>query len=358
MSYNSRVLVCLSALLLSAPLLHAVRSSDDPDVVQYLNSLYDSVKDRTPRKLLGLNLLPSESWGFANIVRCFSNHCEGGQTTSQDIQLPSNQRLLQFDLSSLSTFEELMHAELVYKIADLDGHGTMSSESLQLNFYIEETSNNLSREFNLASQTSIRSDEWRGVTVPNSEIRKDHMLSVRVELQSGGGNDDLLDAALLQNIAMKLIVYTYDNVTAMGVGNDLANQTDDNESEQRTVSKRSTPSDEPSLEEMAQQTCRPQQRTLHYNDVFANHLILIQPSSQMLNFTFCYGLCDRPFDLDEYQKYSIHSKIISSLNVHPNLAPPCCIGTEIALSEIIYWNEREDILTMATFEHVTECGCR
>lgn len=54
---------------------HTPRSSPatDPDVVQYLTEVFNGVKG-SGRKPINeeLNLLPDESEGFANMVRCFS----------------------------------------------------------------------------------------------------------------------------------------------------------------------------------------------------------------------------------------------------------------------------------------------
>ncbi len=75
---SSRLLhisMCLS-LLLVAFAVHTPRSPPpltDPDIVQYLTEVFNGVKG-SGRKPINeeLNLLPDESEGFANMVRCFS----------------------------------------------------------------------------------------------------------------------------------------------------------------------------------------------------------------------------------------------------------------------------------------------
>lgn len=75
---SSRLLhisMCLS-LLLTAFAVHTPRSpppASDPDIVQYLTEVFNGVKG-SGRKPINeeLNLLPDESEGFANMVRCFS----------------------------------------------------------------------------------------------------------------------------------------------------------------------------------------------------------------------------------------------------------------------------------------------
>ena len=64
------------SLLLAAFAVHTPRSPppvSDPDIVQYLTEVFNGVKG-SGRKPINeeLNLLPDESEGFANMVRCFS----------------------------------------------------------------------------------------------------------------------------------------------------------------------------------------------------------------------------------------------------------------------------------------------
>ena len=72
---SSRMLhftMCLS-LLLAAFAVHTPPPITDPDIVQYLTEVFNGVKG-SGRKPINeeLNLLPDESEGFANMVRCFS----------------------------------------------------------------------------------------------------------------------------------------------------------------------------------------------------------------------------------------------------------------------------------------------
>lgn len=78
MATKSSILLRTTAylsLLLAVFAGHTPRSSptSDPDVVQYLTKVFDGVKG-SGRKPVNeeLNLLPDESEGFANMVRCFS----------------------------------------------------------------------------------------------------------------------------------------------------------------------------------------------------------------------------------------------------------------------------------------------
>lgn len=72
------IIMCLS-LMLAAFAVHSPRSrrspppATDPDMVQYLTEVFNGVKG-SGRKPINeeLNLLPDESEGFANMVRCFS----------------------------------------------------------------------------------------------------------------------------------------------------------------------------------------------------------------------------------------------------------------------------------------------
>lgn len=70
------IATCLSLLLAAFAVPHSPRSppsATNPDVVQYLTEVFNGVKG-SGRKPINeeLNLLPDESEGFANMVRCFS----------------------------------------------------------------------------------------------------------------------------------------------------------------------------------------------------------------------------------------------------------------------------------------------
>lgn len=70
------ITTCLSLLLAAFAVPHSPRSpppATDPDIVQYLTEVFNGVKG-SGRKPINeeLNLLPDESEGFANMVRCFS----------------------------------------------------------------------------------------------------------------------------------------------------------------------------------------------------------------------------------------------------------------------------------------------
>lgn len=79
-----RISTCLG-LILAVFAVHTPGSlpSTDPDVVDYLKEVFDGVKG-SGRKPINeeLNLLPNESEGFANMVRCFSADHLGEYSTN------------------------------------------------------------------------------------------------------------------------------------------------------------------------------------------------------------------------------------------------------------------------------------
>lgn len=340
----------------------------DPEMLHYLDTLYDQAKQLGRPLLNGeMNLLPKNTQGFANSVRCFSD------ISASSVQ--DNSRVLQFNLSSMGMGNKIVAIDLVLK--QTRGAPTLKTQLHEM--WGEEADLNLklldSGEYNGQWHTLHVQSAVDSVDSTSGERNYRLLLSV-----SGGKDDDKMEE-VLRRVKPMLLIYTNevnmtyesvdtstDRTTAASTRSKSSRQQHGGRGIRRRKSVGTAPNpassgpvnSQPSLAEMKKLHCRRQTRTMTFEQLGwpGTQFVVLTPHSAV--FSFCTGHCNQPIHPPSSGGstfYSNHAKIISL--GQPKLAgiAPCCVPMEISPIEVTYYSRFTRVIVMTSFPDVSSCGC-
>lgn len=194
------------------------------------------------------------------------------------------------------------------------------------------------------------------------------------EVDSESASENLI--TLLHSLHPFIAVYTYDPEVYEHLSGGAGNSRQSTESTHvgRTVSKRQvvTSQRDATLRsrsqgrqpyaELARQDCQ-----IHGVNTTVEELGWLSPNYDVImpysvNFTFCYGRCDRPLDVAVSHKYTTHARLLNLLK--PDLATaglaPCCVPSskpeDTTTVQIIFLNG--NVTQTTTMPSIKACTCQ
>ncbi len=192
------------------------------------------------------------------------------------------------------------------------------------------------------------------------------------EVDSDSASENLI--SLLHSLRPFIAVYTYDPEVYehLSGGGATANHQSRQNIEStthvgRTISKRQATRDatRPSrqrYDDLERQDCQ-----LHGVNTTVEQLGWLSPNYDVImpysvNFTFCYGRCNRPLDIAVSHKYTTHARILNLLK--PDLAreglAPCCVPSskpeDTTTVQIIFLNG--NVTQTTTMPSIKKCTCQ
>ena len=195
------------------------------------------------------------------------------------------------------------------------------------------------------------------------------------DINSGSASENLI--TLLHSLHPFIAVYTYDPEVyehLSGGGATASNSKHSTESTHvgRTISKRqvATSQEDATLRsrsrqryaDLANQDCQ-----LHGVNTTVEELGWLSPNYEVImpysvNFTFCYGRCNRPLDVANSHKYTTHARLLNLLK--PDLAAaglaPCCVPSskpeDTTTVQIIFLNG--NVTQTTTMPSIKSCTCQ
>ena len=191
------------------------------------------------------------------------------------------------------------------------------------------------------------------------------------DIDSDSASENLI--SLLHSLHPFIAVYTYDPEVYEHLSGGGATPGHDKQSTEsphvgRTISKRQTtrdatrPSSRQRYADLERQDCQ-----LHRVNTTVEQLGWLSPNYDVImpysvNFTFCYGRCNRPLDIAVSHKYTSHARILNLLK--PDLAreglAPCCVPSskpeDTTTVQIIFLNG--NVTQTTTMPSIKKCTCQ
>ena len=273
---------------------------------------------------------------------------ETQRTNRGGCELPANKRELKFNLSSFMPSEKVVALELLIEVPEAN---STPLQGYNITFY--EFQHESSEWGFLATHPIIynTSAEWLTfnlINVNHSDIPVRENYRLKIELTGKNLPPDAELISLLDNLAFKLVTFTYDNqslehlAVPSGMG-EAANK-----------KKRAAPT---RLQTLAMQECSVQFHLSSYRELGwpGSDVHVITPTNA--NFSFCHGHCNSPYG-DNHQIYTGHAQITEFLNLsgERRTPPPCCTPTKLIPENLIYM--RDTIISMTYVQSVESCGCQ
>ena len=307
---------------------------------------------------------------------------EAGTTRAQ-----TNKIILSFHLYGLEHSDKVVSVRVVFKHITSLPHFRATAYELKDNGFLIKLDSQVSDDgwVDLEVQDIFEPHKKEksnmkgsGSKSGNSKLPMDteHMVVLELtDLDSESASENLI--TLLHSLNPFIAVYTYDPEVyehLSGGGSAIAANRRQTETTQvgRTISKRqvATRQGDTTLRsrstqryaDLAQRNCQ-----IHGVNTTVEELGWLSPNYEVIrpytvNFTFCYGRCDRPLDLGTSHKYTTHARILNLLK--PDLAAaglaPCCVPSskpeDTTSVQIIFLNG--NVTQTTTMPKVKSCICQ
>ena len=303
-------------------------------------------------------------------------------STTTDIGAPSvmdDFRTLQFNLSSLSTADDIIAIDLVVKqLANVPAYKT------QLHEVIAGESEDAGTDLKLVHEGEHEGGAWHTIHVQNVVDSRDLFSGDRNYqlVLSLSSEQELPVGDVLHSIKPMLLVYTNDaNVTTpdSGTGPGTATPTqgrstpgssrtkgarDDTSIRRRRRRREATVTPQsaslPTLDSLGAQHCRKEVRTMSFQDLGWPGSDYEVVSPEVATFSFCYGLCDKANDYSHLgTPYTSHARVLSMMKPElvANRIAPGCAALDYKPTEVSYYSPITRVVTVTTMPDVTSCLC-
>lgn len=307
---------------------------------------------------------------------------EAGTTRAQ-----TNKIILSFHLYGLEHSDKVVSVRVVFKHLTSLPHFRATAYELKDNGHLIKLDSQVSDDGWVDLEVSDifephkmeKSNNMKGASGSKKvPLDTEHFVVLELtDINSASASENLI--TLLHSLHPFIAVYTYDPEVyehLSGGGSTVDNSNSRQHTETfhagRTISKRQIvvsqgdatlrSGSRQRYTDFARQDCQ-----LHGVNTTVEELGWLSPNYEVIrpysvNFTFCYGRCDRPLDLGNSQKYTTHARLLNLLK--PDLAAaglaPCCVPSskpeDTTNVQIIFLNG--NVTQTTTMPSVKSCICQ